>query len=112
MGLPGCIYRATAAGDPHLHCPARGYRAHASLALSRLHVSRIVALVLRPGLAGYEAGAELARNRKVSAQVRCRHTGGHRHRRGLVHMDALAEPHSPCAVMTRMMPLAEYVWLI
>ena len=55
-GIPGGADRAPAAGHPHLHCLACRSRAHASRPIPHLHLSGIMAVVFRSGLAGNEAG--------------------------------------------------------
>src|SRR5580700_6628930 len=71
LGVSGSIYRSAAAGDSYVYRAAGGNCAHAPRALSCLHFSRLVALVLCLGLAGDEAGRELARTGKIFPQVRC-----------------------------------------
>ena len=61
--------RATAARGPHLHRLTCGNCPHAAWALSRLHLSGIVALVLRVSVPGHEAGRELARTGQVLSPV-------------------------------------------
>ncbi len=75
---------------------ARGSCPHASRALPPLHFPGILALVLRSGLAGHEAGRELARAGQVLSPIR----SGDRNRacgRGdMVRAVALAEQNSNC----------------
>ena len=56
LGIAGGADRAPAAGDPDVHRAAGGDRAHAAAEVSRLHVRRIVAVVLRAGVRRHAAG--------------------------------------------------------
>ena len=91
-GYLAVLIATVAAGDSHFHRAARGNCPYAARTLSHLHFSGIVALVSRAGLAGYEAGRELARTGEVFPSVR----SGHRCRAGrrnhLVRVVALAKP--------------------
>ena len=91
-GLGGGVHRATAAGDSDVYCVAGGDCAHAAGEVSRLHVSGIVAVVLRSGVFRNEAGGELAVAGEVLPSVRYRDWGGAGGGGGVVRVVALAEP--------------------
>src|SRR5580658_7982612 len=91
LGIPGCIHRAAAAGDSHVHCAARGCGPHAARTVSYLYISGIMAVVLRAGILWHEAGGELARVREVLPQIRRRDRGDVGGGRRLFCLDALAE---------------------
>src|SRR6185369_17263579 len=76
MGTGGGVHRTTAAGDPDVYCVTGGNRAHAAGEVSRVHIFRIVAVVLRAGVFRNEAGRELAVAREVFPSVRYRDWGG------------------------------------
>ena len=81
------------AGRPHLHRPAGRHRPHAQAALPGLHLPRLLALVLRPGLCRLRARRALGHRpatARLHAPVRCRNPGRTCGAPRLVRLAALA----------------------
>src|SRR5579883_520843 len=92
LGRGSGVYRTIVASDPHVHRAARGSGPNAAGQIPHLHVPGIVALVLRSGLPGHEAGGELAQPGKVLPPVRRSHRRSSARRDRVVCVVALAEP--------------------
>src|SRR5262249_34554216 len=81
-------------GYSNLHCTPSGYCPNAAHQISCLYIPRVLAVVLWLGMAGHEAGRELAGIGGILSQIPCRGSGCHCAWSGLVRVDTLAEPNS------------------
>ena len=95
FGGPAVLVARLLPVGTHLHRPARRHRANAGAAVPALHLHRLMALVLRPGLHRLPVRRALGNRSSAAsrnAPIRSRHRRLARARTGLVHLQASSAP--------------------